>query len=229
MTSLVDRIDALLPQTQCTRCGYPSCGDYARAIAAGEAEINQCPPGGEATIRQLAALLERPYHPLNPVHGVERPRAAALIDESRCIGCTLCIQACPVDAIVGARSRMHTVLTEYCTGCELCLPPCPVDCIEMVPLSELVSRGHRAAAGLMQQSVEEMARIARARHAWRRSRLERERQERELRFAAAAAGKRPSVRAEPASAGRERKQRMIQAALERARARRAAHARRRGE
>jgi Na+-translocating ferredoxin:NAD+ oxidoreductase subunit B len=125
------RIDALLPQTQCTRCGYPGCKPYAEAIASGAAEINQCPPGGSATIAALAALLKRPVQALNPVHGVESPPRVAWIDESRCIGCARCLAPCPVDAIVGAAKYMHTVIIERCTGCELCLPPCPVDCIEL--------------------------------------------------------------------------------------------------
>jgi electron transport complex protein RnfB len=129
----VERIDALLPQTQCTRCGYPACRAYAEAIAIGEADLNQCPPGGEAGIVALAALLGRAPKPLNPVNGVEKPREVALIDEAACIGCTKCIQACPVDAIVGASKFMHTVLVDECTGCDLCIPPCPVDCITMVP------------------------------------------------------------------------------------------------
>jgi electron transport complex protein RnfB len=130
---IVARIDALLPQTQCTRCGYAGCKPYAAAIASGEAEINQCPPGGGATIAALAELLGRPVQALNPVHGTESPPRVAWIDESRCIGCARCLAPCPVDAIVGAPKFMHTVLAERCTGCELCLPPCPVDCIEMRP------------------------------------------------------------------------------------------------
>jgi electron transport complex protein RnfB len=128
---LAARIDALLPQTQCTRCGYPGCAPYAAAIARGEAEINQCPPGGLAAIEALARLLNRPVLPLNPDNGVEGPARVAWIDESRCIGCARCLSPCPVDAIVGAPKYMHTVLASRCTGCELCLPPCPVDCIEM--------------------------------------------------------------------------------------------------
>ena len=127
------RIDALLPQTQCTRCGYPGCLPYASAIAEGEAEINQCPPGGSATIRALAELLDRDFLPLNPVNGVESPPRLAWIDEERCIGCARCLPPCPVDAIVGAAKYLHTVLSDRCTGCELCLAPCPVDCIEMRP------------------------------------------------------------------------------------------------
>lgn len=131
--NLADRIDALLPQTQCTRCGYPSCRDYASAVAAGEAEINQCPPGGAAGIVALADSLDRKPLPLNPANGVEKPREIAFIDEAVCIGCTKCIQACPVDAIVGASKLMHTILADECTGCELCIAPCPVDCIAMIP------------------------------------------------------------------------------------------------
>src|SRR5262249_43269774 len=136
MSALADRIDALLPQTQCTKCGYPSCRRYAEAIAAGEADFNRSPPAGTAGVRELAALLGRDAKPLNPANGVERERRVALVDEARCIGCTLCIQACPVDAIVGAAKLMHTVVTELCTGCDLCVPPCPVDCIEMVPAKD---------------------------------------------------------------------------------------------
>ena len=131
---LVERIDGLLPQTQCGQCGFPGCRPYAQAIAADTADINQCPPGGEPTIKALAQLLDREPKPLNPDNGIEKPKALAIIDESTCIGCTLCIQACPVDAIVGAAKRMHTVIAAECTGCELCLPPCPVDCIRMDPV-----------------------------------------------------------------------------------------------
>jgi len=129
---VVDQIDAVLPQTQCGQCGYPGCRPYAEAIARDEADINQCPPGGEAGIRALADLLGREPKPLNPDNGEEQPRRVAVIDETACIGCTLCIQACPVDAIVGASKQMHTVIAAECTGCDLCLPPCPVDCIQMV-------------------------------------------------------------------------------------------------
>ncbi len=135
-TSLAARIDALLPQTQCTRCGYPACRAYAEAIADDTAQINQCPPGGEAGIGLLAALLARARKPLNPANGIEKPREIAVIDEAICIGCTKCIQACPVDAIVGASKVMHTILARECSGCELCIAPCPVDCIAMVPADE---------------------------------------------------------------------------------------------
>ena len=132
MPSLVDAIDALLPQTQCTQCGFDGCRPYAQAIADGRADINRCPPGGPQTIASLARLLNRPEHPLDPECGSYRPFRVALIDEEHCIGCTLCIQACPVDAILGANQLMHTVIEDDCTGCELCVAPCPVDCITMV-------------------------------------------------------------------------------------------------
>ena len=129
---LADKIDSLLPQTQCGQCGYPGCRPYAEAISKDEADINQCPPGGDAGIRALADLLGREPKPLNPENGEEKPKTVVVIDESRCIGCTLCIQACPVDAIVGAAKLMHTVIESECTGCNLCLPPCPVDCIDII-------------------------------------------------------------------------------------------------
>ncbi|MDD2923729.1 electron transport complex subunit RsxB [Rhodoferax sp.] len=129
MTDLAAKILAVLPQTQCTRCGYADCAAYAQALATGSANINQCPPGGADGVTRLAALTQRPPLPLNPDHGLEGPRTVAFIDENWCIGCTLCIKACPVDAIVGANKLMHTVIEPHCTGCELCLPVCPVDCI----------------------------------------------------------------------------------------------------
>lgn len=132
-----DDIDALLPQTQCTRCGHPGCRPYAEAIARGEAEINQCPPGGSAAIASLAQLLQREPLALNPANGVEAPPLVAQIDEGACIGCAKCLPPCPTDAIIGARNRMHTVVWELCTGCELCVTPCPVDCISMVARSSL--------------------------------------------------------------------------------------------
>ena len=166
-TALSDRIDALLPQTQCTRCGYDGCKPYAEAVASGTADINQCPPGGTATIAALARLLGLPPKPLNPVHGLETEIAAiAVIDESRCIGCFKCVLACPVDAIVGAAKQMHTVIAGECSGCELCIPPCPVDCIVMVPRpAELPAPA--AMAGPWRQ-----------RHAARKARLSREQQAR---------------------------------------------------
>ena len=132
-TPSISAIDRWLPQTQCTRCGYPRCHAYATAVAHGEANINRCPPGGESTIAGLATLLQKPEMPLDPECGEYKPRVLALIIEPQCIGCTLCIQVCPVDAIIGRAKRMHTVLTDLCTGCELCLPACPVDCIDLVP------------------------------------------------------------------------------------------------
>jgi electron transport complex protein RnfB len=134
---LASRIDALLPQTQCTECGYAGCRPYAEAIARGDADIDQCPPGGDAGAATLAALLGREAKPLNPAFGRPRPPQAAVIDEATCIGCVKCIQACPVDAIVGASKLMHTVIAGWCTGCGLCLPPCPVDCIALVPVARL--------------------------------------------------------------------------------------------
>ncbi len=129
--ALAQRIDAALPQTQCTRCGYPNCIGYAQAIASGAADINQCPPGGAEGIARLAAITGRSALPLDPAFGVEAPRQLALIDEAWCIGCTLCIDACPTDAIIGAPKAMHSVIALRCTGCELCVPVCPVDCIEL--------------------------------------------------------------------------------------------------
>jgi len=143
-----DDIDALLPQTQCTRCGYNGCRPYADAIAAGAAEINPCPPGGSATIAALATLLHRAPLPLNPANGLEGPALVAQIDESVCIGCTKCLPPCPVDAIVGARKQMHTIIYELCTGCELCVAPCPVDCIKMVQRETLADALVAPTAGL---------------------------------------------------------------------------------
>lgn len=140
----VRSIDDLLPQTQCTRCGYAGCLPYAEAIASGEADINQCPPGGTETIVALAALTGRAVKPLNHDNGIESAPTVAVIDEDLCIGCTKCLPPCPVDAIVGAPRLMHTVIAELCTGCELCIAPCPVDCIRMVPL--LASAAHAALA-----------------------------------------------------------------------------------
>jgi len=137
MTISVDDIDALLPQTQCTRCGYAGCRPYAEALAARTAAINQCPPGGAATIAALAALLGKPVQPLNPANGIEAPPLVAQIDEELCIGCAKCLPPCPTDAIVGAHQQMHTVVLALCTGCELCIAPCPVDCISLVPRAEL--------------------------------------------------------------------------------------------
>ncbi len=138
---VVDKLDQALPQTQCGQCTYAGCRPYAEAIAKGEADINQCPPGGEGTIQELADIMGVEVIPLNDEHGEHSdiPEVAIII-EDQCIGCTLCIQACPVDAILGAAKQMHTVIADECTGCELCLPPCPVDCIEMIPLKSTIDR-----------------------------------------------------------------------------------------
>lgn len=168
MNSDLDRrIDALLPQTQCTQCGYAGCRPYAQAIAAGHADINQCPPGGDEVVGRLAALLEREAKPLNPANGLYRAPQAAVIDEAICIGCTKCIQACPVDAIIGASKLMHTVIADWCTGCELCIPPCPVDCIALEPVAALPD-----------------ASLSRERHELRAFRLERDVAERDARLSA---------------------------------------------
>ena len=215
----VDDIDALLPQTQCTQCGYSGCRPYAEAIAAGEAPINRCPPGGAAGIVALSVLLERPALPLDPAHGVEGPRTAALIDESRCIGCTLCIQACPTDAIVGAAKQMHTVIIAECTGCELCLPPCPVDCIEMLPLTDLARGGAAIASHEVATPVAAHAARWRVRYAARQSRLAREREERDRRLAVKTQEKLTALEAMGEGHDLERKRAAVQAAIERARAR----------
>jgi len=219
---LIEAIDALLPQTQCTKCGYAGCLPYAEAIAFGEADIDQCPPGGAEGIGKLAGLLGRESKPLNPVNGMEKPRTAALIDESQCIGCMLCINACPTDAIIGAARQMHTVLTQYCTGCDLCLAPCPVDCIRMVELADLTSAGNVHAAALARQTVGEMAAEARERYAFHQERLMRQAKERAGRLAARAEAKLEQLE-DPSLVGHdiERKKAVVKAAIERARARHA--------
>ena len=164
-TSLVDQIDALLPQTQCTRCGYPACRPYAEAIANGEADIDQCPPGGLEGVAAIAQLLGIATKPLNPDYGVEAAPTVAVIDEDACIGCTKCIVACPVDAIIGTGKRMHTIIASECTGCELCIPPCPVDCIAMVAT---------AAQPLSRIAVMKRAKLAQRRYEDRAQRLARE-------------------------------------------------------
>ncbi|GAB3625561.1 ferredoxin [Pandoraea terrae] len=237
VSALAERIDSLLPQTQCTKCGYAGCRPYAEAIASGAAAYNQCPPGGAEGVARLARLLGKPVIPLNPENGAERPRPRAVIDESLCIGCTLCLQACPVDAIAGAPKQMHTVIADLCTGCDLCVPPCPVDCIEMIPVT-----GERTGWDAWSQAE---ADAARANYEGRQRRLALEKAEREARLAARAArsaagappaaaasdtseisapGKASSVPAMPggvpqdeAAAAAARKQAIIQAALERAR------------
>lgn len=224
-TAPADAIDALLPQTQCTKCGYAGCRPYAEAIAIGEANIDRCPPGGTAGIVRLAALMRRPSVPLDPAHGVESARSAALIDESACIGCTLCIQACPIDAIVGAPKQMHTVLLEHCTGCELCVAPCPVDCIDILPLHTLAARGAARAAALAGIAVADESARWRSRSAWRSVRLARERGEREQRLAQKAQEKLHALDAQAGDPDIDRKRAMVRAAIERARAQRERSAR----
>jgi Na+-translocating ferredoxin:NAD+ oxidoreductase subunit B len=212
---LAERIDAALPQTQCTRCGYPDCRGYAEAIASGEADINRCPPGGAEGIVRLAAITGHAARALDPERGHEGPRALAVIDEAWCIGCTLCIKACPVDCIVGASKLMHTVVDAQCTGCELCVPVCPVDCISMQPVT-----GERTGwdAWSANQADE-----ARERYAFHRFRLERERRENDERLAAKAAAKLADLEnqttlTDPQAI--ERKRAVVEAALARARAKR---------
>jgi electron transport complex protein RnfB len=211
---LADQIEDLLPQTQCTKCGYPACRPYAEAIANGAASYNQCPPGGAEGIARLANLLGKPVIPLNPVNGIERSRPVAVIDETLCIGCTLCIQACPVDAIIGAAKQMHTVLPDLCTGCDLCVAPCPVDCIAMVEVTP-GKTGWNAWS-------QEQADASRERHDFRTFRLQREGEENDARLAAKAAAKLKTVEAEAAltpeeKAEQARKKAIIEAAIERAR------------
>lgn len=212
-----DAIEALLPQTQCTQCGFSGCRPYAEAIARNEADINRCPPGGQRGIERLAAALGRPVGTLDPECGSEGPATVAIIDETVCIGCTLCIQACPVDAIVGAAKRMHTVLLDECTGCELCIAPCPVDCIEMHPVDTLRESGFQLQARDPEHWHERAAR-ARSRFVARKARLLRERADREARLAAKAAHKLASLSATDADT--QRKRAVVEAAIARARARR---------
>ncbi len=173
-TGLIDRIDALLPQTQCTRCGFQGCRPYATALAAGQAELNRCPPGGTTVIGRLAALLARPAQPLDPACGVEDAPTVAEVVEEDCIGCARCIDACPVDAIVGARRHLHTVIAAECSGCELCLPVCPVDCIVMVPDASLPRVPTPAeldarAAHYRRRMTARNARLERERDAWQQA------------------------------------------------------------
>lgn len=212
--SLAARIDAALPQTQCTRCGYPDCRSYAEAIAEGEAEINQCPPGGAEGVVRLAALTSRPVLALNPANGIEATRGVAVIDEAWCIGCTLCIKACPADCIVGAPKAMHVVVAGQCTGCELCVPACPVDCISMPEAT--------TATGWAAWSAPQ-ADEARERYAFRQLRRHREAEENDDRLMAKAEAKLADLPAaslitDPAQL--DRKRAVIEAALARARAKR---------
>jgi electron transport complex protein RnfB len=212
--SLADRVDAQLPQTQCTRCGFADCRAYADAIASSEADIDRCPPGGAAGIARLAAVTGRAPVPLNSRYGAEGPLRVARIDEQWCIGCTLCIKACPVDCIVGTRKQMHSVIEPLCTGCELCLPACPVDCIVLVNAS-----GDRT--GWAAWSPEQADR-SRARYHARCDRLERDRREHDERLLAKARAKLSEVTvADPlgGSSSVESKRAVIEAAIARARAR----------
>ena len=214
-TRMADAIDAVLPQTQCTRCGFPDCRSYAEAIAAHAAPINRCPPGGAEGIARLAKLTNRPVHPLDEAQGKEGPRSVAVIDEAWCIVCTLCLKACPVDCIVGSSKQMHTVVEDACTGCELCVPACPVDCISVVNAS-----GERTGWDAWSAEAAEAARSA---YVFHRDRLERERAERDNLLVAktthALADLPTSALTEPV--GQEAKRAVMEAALARIRARKA--------
>jgi electron transport complex protein RnfB len=211
----VKAIEALLPQTQCTRCGYADCHAYAVAIATAQAPINQCPPGGQRGIDRLAQLLQVDPVALNTDFGSEGPRTAALIDENRCIGCTLCIQACPVDAIIGSARRMHTVLTAYCSGCDLCIAPCPVDCIDMIELGELAKSGHGQAGRALERTADELAPVFARRYAIHTARMARNSERRNKRLGSRAQTRNTSARRNHA----DRKRAIIAAALKRARMR----------
>ena len=217
MAATAAQLLAVLPQTQCTRCGYPDCAGYAHAIAAGEAAINQCPPGGQHGVELLARLTGQAVVPLDPAYGVEGPRTVAVIDENWCIGCTLCIKACPTDAILGSNKLMHTVIEPYCTGCDLCLPVCPVDCIVMENVSG-------SATGWQAWSAEQ-ADTARARYEFRQLRLVRSQHEHDQRLEDKARMKladlgQHSLHTNPDEL--DKKRAVIEAALERARAKREA-------
>jgi electron transport complex protein RnfB len=215
VNALAARIHAALPQTQCTRCGYPDCAAYATAIASAEAPINQCPPGGVEGIERLAAITGQAALPLNPANGTEGPRSVAVIDEDWCIGCTLCIAACPTDAILGSHKRMHTVVERYCTGCELCIPVCPVDCISLDNVT-----GERTGWAAWSPAL---ADEARTRYERRTVRLERENVEHQQRLEEKARAKLADLPAHThgaEGAEAERKRAVIEAALARARARR---------
>jgi Na+-translocating ferredoxin:NAD+ oxidoreductase subunit B len=214
---LAARVHAALPQTQCTRCGYPDCAGYANAIANGGAQINQCPPGGAEGVARLASITGRALLPLNPANGAEGPRTVAVIDEAWCIGCTLCMKACPTDAIIGSNKLMHTVLEPYCTGCELCIPVCPVDCISLENVT-----GERTGWQAWSQA---QAAQALERYQARRQRLEAEDEDEEhrTRLEAEAVAKLADLPAQAQGAQRTdagRKRAVIEAALARARARR---------
>lgn len=203
---LAERLNDLLPQTQCTRCGYPSCRDYALALAAGETELNRCPPGGSKGIKFLAAALEKPVLPLDPACGIEGPRLLAWIDPAECIGCVKCILACPADAIIGGPKRMHTVLPALCTGCELCVAPCPVDCIEIFSSPDKLPWSNHDALE------------ARARFEQRNARRERAARDDHDRFGAQAESQMQTMPlADPNTDGRKRS--IIEAAIAKAKAR----------
>ena len=213
--SLVEQLNNALPQTQCTRCGYPDCQRYAEAIAQGEADINQCPPGGTEGVERLALLTGKPIIPLNPDNGLEGPRTIAIIDEAWCIGCTLCIAVCPTDAIVGANKRMHTVVEDYCTGCELCIPACPVDCISLEPIDVNLSG--------WASWPQTLADLARQRYEARTTRLKREAVENDQRLQAKAIQKLADLPAHTKGTDQavevDRKRSIIEAALAKAKAR----------
>ena len=218
--SLVEQLNNALPQTQCTRCGYPDCQRYAEAIVHGEADINQCPPGGTEGVERLAALTGKPALPLNPDNGLEGPRTIAIIDEAWCIGCTLCIAACPTDAIVGANKRMHTVVESYCTGCELCIPACPVDCISLEPIDLNLSG--------WASWPQELADLARQRYDARTVRLKREAVEHDEQLQAKAVKKLADLPTHTKGTEHapevDRKRAIIEAALAKAKARQATKA-----
>lgn len=218
--SLVEQLNNALPQTQCTRCGYPDCQRYAEAIAQGEADINQCPPGGTEGVERLAALTGKPALPLNPENGLEGPRTIAIIDEDWCIGCTLCIAACPTDAIIGANKRMHTVVESYCTGCELCIPACPVDCISLEPIDINLSG--------WASWPQELANLARQRYDTRLARLKREAVEHDEHLQAKAVKKLADLPAHTKGTEHapevDRKRAIIEAALAKAKVRQATKA-----
>lgn len=187
---LIEKIDSILPQTQCGQCGYSGCKPYAAAIVGGLADINQCPPGNEEGIQKLANLLGVNPKPLNTTHGLPKPKSIALIDEENCIGCTFCIQVCPVDAIVGASKKLHTVIGAECTGCELCIAPCPVDCITILPLKKKFNDKDNSPYMISDKALEyesklkkEAADHSRMRYERRLKRLEREKKEKAEKFA----------------------------------------------